>query len=175
MITTLLKPVLAALALMMFANVAVAQDSAPEDEITDEQLERYAIAMDSVDRMKQSIIDVMTQMVEENEEITGGRFNELSKIIEDSVKLAEAEATQEEIDFVLSVKEKKDQMTADINTTFKSLAIDYIGDGGRTYKKIRSELRKNMDLIQRYEKLREELKEKAENENPEGVAEDISR
>jgi hypothetical protein len=162
MMKSLLKPFLAVIAFTMGANVANAQDQ--DEEITNEQLERYAIAMDSVERMKQEIIDMMTTEVEENEDITGGRFNELSKIIEDSVKLAEANATQEEIDFILSVKEKKDQMTADINITFKTLAIDYIGDGGRIYKRIRTALRTDEEVKERYEDIIEELKEEAEDE-----------
>lgn len=166
---SLLKPLIVVIAFTMGANVANAQD----EEITDEQLKRYAIAMDSVERMKQSIIDMMSTAVEENEDITGGRFNELSKIIEDSVKLVEANATQEEIDFILSVKERKDQMTADINTTFKSLAIDYIGEGGRTYKKIRAALRSDEELKERYEEILEELKEDAE--DAEDAAEDTAK
>lgn len=140
------------------SNVAFAQD----EEVTDEELMRYAVTMDSVEKMKQNIIDMMTAAVEGNENITGARFNELSSIIEDSVKLVAANATEDEINFIVLVKEKKDSMTADINTTFKSLAIDYIGDGGRVYKRVKSAIAKDPEVKARYEVIYNEVSKKTE-------------
>lgn len=153
------------LVFILAANVSYAQGE--EVEITDEELLRYAITMDSVERMKGNIVAVMTTMVEENEEITGARYNKLNKIIDDSVKLIEAGATEDEIAFVRSVVLKKNKMTQEINATFKTLAIDYIGQGGRTYKKIKSALGNDEEVKKRYDEIMQELQEAAEESNEE--------
>ena len=173
MITNVLKVCLVLFILGLGSNVTFAQEQ-EEVEISDEELRRYAIAMDSVERMKQAIIDMMTTEVENNANISGARFNELSKIIDDSVKLAEANATPEEIAFINGVKARKDQMTEDINTQFRSLAIDYIGDGGRIYKKIQTALKTDEEVKDRYEDMLEDLKEEREDaaEDAEDAAED---
>lgn len=139
------------------ANTSFAQET--EKEITDEELRRYAVAMDSVERMKANIIAVMTQMVEENEDITGARYNELNKIVDDSLALVEANATEDEILFVESVVAKKNELTEEINVNFRSLAIDYIGDGGRTYKKIKSALKSDEEVKERYEYILKDVQE----------------
>ncbi|MGK7390232.1 MAG: hypothetical protein ACNS60_07770 [Candidatus Cyclobacteriaceae bacterium M2_1C_046] len=150
---------------LLAANTSFAQEG--EVEITDEELRRYAITMDSIERMKGNIVAVMTTMVQENEEITGTRYNELNKIIDDSVALVQAGATEDEIAFVRSVVLKKDEMTEEINATFKTLAIDFIGEGGRTYKKIKSALASDEEVKERYEEIMEDLKEAAEESNEE--------
>lgn len=149
-----MKPFFALMALIFTSNFAFAQDEAA---VTDEELRKYAVAMDSVERMKQNIIDWMTAEVENNENMTGTRFNDLSKIIDDSVKLAEANATQQEIDFILMVKTKKDKMTEDINTTFKSLAIDYLGEGGRNYKRIKDAISNDPAVKEKYQIIYDEV------------------
>lgn len=147
-------------ALMLASNISFAQET--EVEISDEELHRYAVAMDSVERMKANILAVITEMVEGNEAITGKRYNELNNIIDDSVALVNANATPEEIVFVRSVIQKKDEMTGEINTTFKTLAIDYIGDGGRVYKKIKTALRSDEGVKERYQEIWEEIQDKAD-------------
>lgn len=150
-----LKLFLVLIACTLGSNMAFAQD----EEITDEELMRYAVTMDSVERMKQNIIAMMTLEVEGNENISGARFNELSSIIDDSVKLVAANATEDEINFILMVKDKKDKMTEEINTTFKSLAIDYIGEGGRVYKKVKTAIQKDPEVKARYEVIVQSIKE----------------
>lgn len=170
----LLNLLLVGLLVALTSNQVMAQEE--ETEITDEELRRYAVTMDSVERMKKNIVSWMTIQVEENEEITGARFNELSAVIGDSIKLAEANATAEEIAFINMIKEEKDKMTADINTTFKTMAIDYIGEGGRTYNKIKKALRSNSDVKARYDAILVEVeKENGKTEEVEVEIEEDSK
>jgi hypothetical protein len=134
---------------MMVALVGVS--NAQEVEISDDELMRYAVVMDSIEVMKDNVKEVISEMVSSNEDMTGTRYNELSKIIEDTDKLAATEATETEIAFIKSVKEKSDEMTQEINSAFQSLAVNYIGDGGRVYKKIKSALKTDESVKERYE------------------------
>ncbi|MFZ1805761.1 MAG: hypothetical protein WAU36_00975, partial [Cyclobacteriaceae bacterium] len=67
----------------MMSTMAIAQD----DAITDEDLKKYAVAMDSIEIMKGHLIETITEMVKGNEEVSASRYNELSKIIDDTTML----------------------------------------------------------------------------------------
>ncbi|MCB0492815.1 MAG: hypothetical protein KDC93_10405 [Cyclobacteriaceae bacterium] len=135
----------------MMSNMAIAQD----DAITDEDLKKYAVAMDSIESMKGHLIETITEMVKGNEEVSASRYNELSKIIDDETKLTEAEATEVEIAFVKSVAAKKVEETAKINEAFQSLAVDYIG--AKTYNAVKKALKEDEEIIAKYKALTEEL------------------
>lgn len=135
----------------MMSTMAIAQD----DSITDDDLKRYAVAMDSIENMKGHLIETITEMVKGNEEVTASRYNELSKVIDDETKLAEAEATEVEIAFVKSVADKKAEETAKINEAFQSLAVDYIG--AKTYNAVKKALKEDEEIIAKYKALTEEL------------------
>ncbi len=151
---------------MMVALAGVA--NAQEVEISDDELMRYAIVMDSIDVMKENAKETISAMVESNEEMTGARYNDLSKIIDDAEKLASSDATEAEITFVKSVKDKGDEVTSEIQSTFQDLAINYLGDGGRNYKKIKTALKSDETVKARYEAIVKKMKEDdstAENTN----------
>lgn len=135
----------------MMSTMAIAQD----DAITDEDLKKYAVAMDSIESMKGHLIETITEMVKGNEEVSASRYNELSKIIDDETKLTEAEATEVEIAFVKSVAAKKVEETAKINEAFQSLAVDYIG--AKTYNAVKKALKEDEEIIAKYKALTEEL------------------
>jgi hypothetical protein len=135
----------------MMSTMAIAQD----DAITDEDLKKYAVAMDSIESMKGHLIETITEMVKGNEEVSASRYNELSKIIDDETKLTEAEATEVEIEFVKSVAAKKVEETAKINEAFQSLAVDYIG--AKTYNAVKKALKEDEEIIAKYKALTEEL------------------
>ncbi|MEZ4945817.1 MAG: hypothetical protein R2804_09830 [Cyclobacteriaceae bacterium] len=135
----------------MMSTMAIAQD----DAITDEDLKKYAVAMDSIESMKGHLIETITEMVKGNEEVSASRYNELSKIIDDETKLTEAEATDVEIEFVKSVAAKKVEETAKINEAFQSLAVDYIG--AKTYNAVKKALKEDEEIIAKYKALTEEL------------------
>lgn len=137
-------------ALFFSVQTIQAQDSATaQTEITDEELEKYAVTMDSVEDMKASLLEDITEMVASNDKMTNARYNDLSKIINDEAALKEAKATPEEVAFIKEVIAKKEEGTKKIQETFQTMAKDYVG--ASSYNKIKDQLKTNPELKKRYE------------------------
>lgn len=145
--------------LFVFAFIAApcvfAQSDAAQAQISDEELEKYAVTMDSINDMKESLLEDITEMVKGNEKITNARYNELSKIADDDAALAEAKATPEEIAFIREVAAKKDEGTAKIQETFQSMAKDYVG--ASSYNKVKKALESDTEVKKRYETFMDKL------------------
>ncbi len=124
--------------------------------VTDEELTKYATAMDSVNELTVELMDSITLMVKNTTVMNAARYNDLSKIIGDESKLAEAKATPEEIDFVKSVVDYKSKGTSEINAAFQSLAKEYVG--AATFNKVKKALGSDAELKSKYERLMDELK-----------------
>jgi hypothetical protein len=141
-------------ALFIFLGSAV---YAQEEAVSDEELERYAVLMDSIDEMRIVLLSEISEMVKGTDKISVARYNDLSKISDDTTKLQEAEATPGEIEFLKEIQDLKDSGTAEINTTFKSLAKEYVG--ASTYNKVKRALSEGGDTKSKYEEMLNKLKE----------------
>lgn len=139
--------------LFMAVQNLQAQDATAE--ITDAELEKYAVTMDSINDMKASLLEDITEMVKDNEKMTNARYNELSKISDDEAALAKAKATPEEIAFLKEVAAKKEEGTAKIQKTFQSMAKEYVG--ASSYNKIKKALSSDSDVKKRYETFMDKL------------------
>ena len=126
-----------------------------QDQITDEELKKYAVAMDSINDMKASLLEEISDIVKEDGKMTNARYNDLSKIANDPAKLAQAKATPEEIELLKKVAEKKNEGTVEINNTFKALAQEYVG--AAAYNKIKKALTTDPELKSKYEAMLQEL------------------
>jgi hypothetical protein len=83
------------LLMVVFAMLLTSASFAQDDKtVSDEELQKYAIAMDSIETLKQNLITVITDLVENNPKVSASRYNELSRIIDDSTKLITASATE---------------------------------------------------------------------------------
>lgn len=137
-------------ALFFVVQTIQAQDSpTAQTAISDEELEKYAVTMDSVEDMKTSLLEDIAEMVKANEKMTNARYNDLSKIIDDEAALKEAKATPEEVAFIKEVATKKEEGTKKIQETFQSMAKEYVG--ASSYNKIKDALKTNPELKKRYE------------------------
>jgi hypothetical protein len=125
------------------------------NQITDAELEKYAVTMDSVNDMKATLLEDITEMVQNNDKMTNARYNDLSKIIDDEAALKEAKATPDEIAFIKEVATKKEEGTKNIQQTFQSMAKDYIG--ASSYNKIKKALASDADVKKRYQSFMEKL------------------
>jgi len=132
------------------------KESAPSEnaqtesaEITDDELEKYAVTMDSVNDMKATLLKDIEAMVKDNEKMTNARYNELAKIVDDEAALAKAKATPAEIAFMKEVATKKEEGTAKIQETFQSMAKEYVG--ASAYNKIKKALATDPELQKRYQ------------------------
>ncbi|HRE67145.1 MAG TPA: hypothetical protein PLX76_09530, partial [Cyclobacteriaceae bacterium] len=130
---------------------ALAQDVT----VTDEELTKYATAMDSINEMSAEVKEMITELVKNNKEVTATRYNEISKIIADEARLAEAKATPEEITFVKELALKRDSATVKINQAVQTLAKDYVG--AATFNKVRKALGTDTALKAKYDALMSEL------------------
>ncbi len=126
-----------------------------EATVSEEELTKYATAMDSINEMSAEVIILITDLVKNTDLMNATRYNELSKIINNETKLTEAEATLEEVAFVKEVAVKKGEATARINEAFQSLAKDYIG--AATYNKVKKALGSDVELKNKYDSLITEL------------------
>lgn len=150
----ILKKLVAVFVVMLaLTSTSLAQDA---PAVTDEELKKYAVAMDSINDMTEQLKVTLAEKVKSNDKITGTRYNQLSGIINDEAKLAEAKATPEEIAFVKEVQTLKLEETAKIQQTFQSLAKDYVG--ATVYNKVKNALKTDAELKAKYDSLLVELK-----------------
>jgi hypothetical protein len=138
------------------AQDSTAVAASDSTQITDEDLKKYAVTMDSINDMKNSLLSELTAMLKSNTKMTGARYNELSKIVDDEARLKAAKATPEEIAFVRKVAERKAQGTQEINDTFQALAKDYVGS--QKYNDIKKALANDPTVKAKYDAILDEVK-----------------
>ena len=143
--------------LLTLATAGYAQTAKPA--FTDDDLKKYAIAMDSVKSMQETLNTSITEMVQKTTVVEVARYNELFKIIGDSTKLVAANAKPEEISFVKEVAKSRADGTAKITATFQSLAKDYVGL--KAFNAIKKSLTTDTALKEKYDALAKELEAKS--------------
>lgn len=150
-ITKVLVPCL----LMLVALGSKAQTST---EITDEDLKKYAVTMDSVEAMQENLRQIVAETVQKNTVMPVARYNELFKIIDDEAKLKATNATPEEIAFVNQINDLRKVNIERINATYQSLAKDYVGV--KTFNAIRKSLQSDQALKARYDNVSKDMDSK---------------
>jgi hypothetical protein len=128
--------------------------------ITDDELRKYAITMDSIKGMQATLQEILAQMVRENKVMKVQRYNELFKIADDETKLSAAQATPEEKQFLKDVAEKRKEETARINATYQGLAKDYVGL--KAFNAIRKSLESDQELKAKYDAISKEVGSKGD-------------
>jgi len=139
--------------LLAIATAGYAQTAKPA--FTDEDLKKYAITMDSIKDMQESLNENITAMVQKNTIMPVTRYNELFKIINDSTKLVGANAKVEEVSFVKEVAKKRADESARITATFQSMAKEYVGL--KAFNAIKKSLATDTALKEKYDALTKEL------------------
>lgn len=142
--------------LLVSAVLANAQSAAPV--FNDEDLKKYAITMDSVKDMQETLNESITEMVQKNTVMEVARYNELFKIIDDEAKLGETKATAEEIAFVKQVADKRTSELARITTAYQTMAKEYVGL--KAFNAIRKSLATDQALKEKLDTLTKELDSK---------------
>ncbi len=137
--------------LLLFA--ALGSKAQTATEISDEDLQKYAVTMDSVQAMQETLREIVAETVRNNEVMSISRYNELFKL--DSAQLQSAKATPEEIAFLKQIDDLRAVNIERINTTYQSLAKDYVGL--KTFNAIRKSLKSDQELKARYDDLSSKL------------------
>jgi hypothetical protein len=144
--------VLSVVFMIAMAASAYAQDVAA---VTDDELKKYAVAMDSINELQAELNGTIKTMVTSNPAVSATRYNELFKIINDEGKLLDANATTDEINFVKQVIAKREEGTTKIKQTYQSLAKDYVG--ATAFNKVKKALTTDETLKTKYQGLMDEL------------------
>ena len=140
---------------LVVATLTFSQLYGQDVKVTDEELMKYAVTMDSINEMSASVRNMIADMVKESNTITAARYNELSKIASDEARLAEAKATPEEIAFLKEVADRKAAETARINETYQLLAKEYVT--APVFNKVKKALAQEPELKTRYDSLMTEM------------------
>ena len=118
--------------------------NAQSEEVSDENLRRYAILMETVDAMKSEISVTLNEMIKNQEGMSGKRFSELSK--------GEGEPASEfEQKFMDTIEEMKKERIEAIKEVNQLLATKMLPDGGKTYKAIKEAISSDENVKARYE------------------------
>lgn len=138
---------------LLFSVNAIAQD-----EVTDEELRRYALLQEVIDVMKKEISVEVNELIKAQEGIDGKRYLELAKAKGDESKLQELEAKEFELKFLEVVDNLKEERTESIKTVNQELATKMLGDGGKVYKKVKSAISSDDAVKARYEEILASIK-----------------
>lgn len=131
---------------LSLGKAAIAQDQ----EITDNDLKKYALLTQVIDYMKKDISIEVNKMIKAQEGMTGQRYKELAATKGDAAKLAAIEAKDYEKQFLELVTKMTSERKAAIKTVNSELATKMVGNKGKTYKKIRADLKSDEALKARY-------------------------
>ena len=128
-----------------------------QEEISDEDLYKYALLEQVVDYMKKDISKAINGMIKNQEGIDGKRYKELAGAKGDEAKLAEMNATDFEKQFLTLVDEEKAKRIDAIKVVNQELATKMVGDRGTLYKSIKDALKADADLKARYDAIKANL------------------
>jgi len=149
---------------------AFAQDEA--EEITEEELMRFAVMEDSVMAFFEQKNDELIDLIRNNDVIDGaGRYNEIKAAWDDEDKLAEIEITDEEktayeeiLAFMSSVQDEVREFKIDLIKNDEVLGV-------ATFNKVNKAMKENPEIKEKVDTLQAELKEKRSSEE-DGVSAD---
>ncbi len=141
------------LTFLLLAVVSFSQVQAQDGEITDQDLRKYALLNEVVNLMKKDISVMVNGMIKSQEGMTGKRFKELQSAKGDKAKYDAMGAKEFEVKFMELVNKKQSERIEAIKTVNQALATKMVGDGGKVYKKIKSELSTNADLKAKYDQI----------------------
>ena len=144
--------ILTSMICVFVGNLAMAQE-----EITDNDLRKYAILSQSINLMKKDISIELNKMIKAQEGMTGKRYKELAATKGDEAKLAAIDAKDFENQFMDIVNKLMDERKASIKQVNSDLATKMVGNKGKTYKKIKAELKEDEALSTRYEVILSEV------------------
>lgn len=146
------------LPVLMITVISVGRAQTTTPSFTDEDLKKYAITMDSVKGMQQTLTAIISEMVQKNTVMSVARYNELFKIMDDQAKLAETKATAQEIQFVKDVADTRAENLTRINSAYQALAKDYVGL--KAFTAIKKSIETDQAVKSKYETITKDLDSK---------------
>ncbi|MDN5202422.1 hypothetical protein QQ008_13630 [Fulvivirgaceae bacterium BMA10] len=155
---------------LLLSLFMTAQVSAQDDEITDEDLKKYALVMDFADVEKGKMGAKYNELIKAEELMKGGRrFKELKDTKGDSTKLQEIGATAEELEIFNRIETSYEEMVANFKAQYTEKIKDKEQLGASLYNKINRGLKSDPDLKSRYKDILAAVK--TEREEKEALSE----
>ena len=141
-----------------------------EEPLTDEELKKYALVMDYAEQEKERLKDDYNEMIQAEELMDGGhRFKELKEAGGDQAKLAEIEATPEEIEVFNKIEAANEENIEAFKEAYTEKIKDQDQLGAGLYNRITKELRSDDELKARYTAILEAVE--SERASAEGAVE----
>lgn len=137
------------LALSLMLMGAQAQNSKAGAQYSDEDLQKYAVTMDSIQGMQQTLQQIVAEQVQNSTSISVQRYNELFRMADNKEQLTSAGATEAEIDFLTHLSDLRTWNIERINSVYQDLAKEYVGL--TAFNGIRKALENDANLKARYE------------------------
>lgn len=132
---------------LLTINVFITKAQKP-DSVTTEELNRYAVMMDSLETLKKHRNEISIKLAKGNVKITPARYNQLLPIIDDQKKLTAAKATADEVSYVKNALNSLTQEGQKFQTAFTSMVSEYVGYD--TYNKVKKAIETNKRVKDRY-------------------------
>ena len=133
----------------LFLFAAMGAKAQTSTEISDEDLQKYAVTMDSVKAMQTTLQEIVAETVRANTVMSVNRYNDLFKFTNDEAKLKEANATPEEIAFLKQIDDLRKVNIEWINETYQAMVKEYVGV--KPFNAIHKSLKSDQELKARYE------------------------
>jgi len=136
---------------MLISVVIISGSFVQAQEVTDDELKKYVITMDSINGMTDRLKETYNKISGGNEKISNARYNQLVGIISDTVKLGMANATSEEITYIKKGEATKKEEAANVQKSCNALINDYVGSV--LFVKVRNALKTDAELRKKYDAL----------------------
>ncbi|HET9053539.1 MAG TPA: hypothetical protein VFM90_05165 [Cyclobacteriaceae bacterium] len=127
--------------------------------VTPPELMRYAIAIDSLEKLTARFNEVSLKLTHDSK-ITAARQKQLAQTQGDSTKLAQIKATAYERAYLQRVTKQRTAETKKFREAYQSVITDYVGDN--TFSKVNSKLKTDAKLKHIFDSVTQTLKRKAQ-------------
>ena len=151
------------LAFLMLGIISVQSHAQEAEELTEEEIVKYATMEAKVQGFIQEKQSTMEEMIKENEVIGGGaRYNELKAAWGNEEKLSEIEATEEEKAAYAEIQNYIDSIGDEVKEFMTGLIKDQEVLGVATYNKVRRAMSADPSVKEKIDTLVTEIKQSSE-------------
>jgi len=154
------------LAFLMLGILSVQSFAQEAEELTEEEMVKYAAMEAKVQAFIQEKQSTMEEMIKENEVIGGGaRYNELKAAWGNEEKLGEIEANEEEKAAFAEIQKYIDSIGDEVKEYMTGLIMDQEVLGAATYNKVRRAMSSDPSVKEKIDSLVAELKNSSEEQD----------
>jgi len=156
--------------LMNFNAFAQGEAAASDEEITDEEIEKFAAMEDSVMAFYEQKNEELVEMIKNNETIDGAaRYNEIKAAWGNEEKMEEANVTEEEKEAYQEILDFMESLAKEVTELKRGIIMDKELLGAATYNKINKAMKEDPSVKERVDSKIAEKKEQRDTVDNEEV------